>query len=145
MQEEKQRRRLTHQSSDYRVIAAQSGIVMIHTVAGELGDAARMQERLPARAWAGDHIFELNMFTQFLNFIGNPQLTKLISGCDDYNIRITNILNSVTNLLGVDSVINNLKMALLQSEQQSSLAPSAWPHFLYFRENSFHQKRPSDC
>lgn len=75
-----------------------------------------MEGALPARAWAGDHIFELNMLTQWLANYKNGFLTQLLTQCSDINTRFTNILNSATNLCGVDSVMNGLKMLVLQSK-----------------------------
>ena len=62
------------------------------------------------------------MLTMWLKDYKSALLKTLLNSCKEIKILFTNILNSATNLCGVDSVLNGLKMLVMQSEKPIILA-----------------------
>ncbi|KAI9680801.1 MAG: hypothetical protein M1817_004241 [Caeruleum heppii] len=115
----------------YREIALTQGVLMIHTVAGELGDASTwvIEKIVKDIQWAGDHIFELNMLEQFFNFYNDAHLKAMIMNCDSQVARFRGILNAPSNLIGLDAKLNGLKMLFLQKNGPRDYR--AQPAFVY--------------
>lgn len=109
----------------YRELALRGGLLMINGAAGVTGGALVNVAQFASQInnyWAGEHKLELNMLNFFLNKSVRPGYTRFnyphiwstLIGCARVKTRVTDILNSPGNLIGVDGNINRLKVILLQ-------------------------------
>ncbi|KAI9889126.1 MAG: hypothetical protein M1814_005788 [Vezdaea aestivalis] len=117
------------EAKNYRAIAENAGVFMIHTVFGLIANVGAYVGLLPPRAWAGDHVFELNLFRSWVAANVGPLTLKTIYECQSVYDRFEGILNSPANLVGVDASLNNLKMTFLQ--KNGPLDPSLYPQGVY--------------
>jgi len=70
--------------------------------------------------WAGDHIYELGLFVDFLKSPQYPHVRQKIVDCGYLQRQVIAILNGVGNFASVDAGVNNLKKVYLQSNGPSA-------------------------
>lgn len=110
----------------YRQLSLQAGLIAINGANAATGGALVNVVQFAAELgsfWHGDHKLELNLLNSFLlasrvrpgyDTYNYPHIWQTLIGCSTVTQRVTDILNSPGNLIGVSSDINLLKMVLLQ-------------------------------
>lgn len=140
---------------NYRQIAINAGLIFISgadtATGGALVNIVQFAGQIASKLWHADHKFELNLLRFFLTDTpmrhGNdrwtyPHIWSTLVSCSTVRQRVTDILNSPANLVGVSKDINLLKAVLLQhggprdlSRWDAQLIPATLHYFLFIQED----------